>query len=312
MALPRTEAVSEDVSGIDTMPDAAVLARVLAGQKAALAAVDDALVPIAQAAAMMADAMRSEGRLIYAAAGSSALMAVADGLELGGTFGIAPERIRLLMAGGLPTDAAMPGHTEDDISEAKIAAQGIGVGDVVIAVSASGSTPYAVEISRLAKAAGARTIGIANTANADLFAVSDLAIHLPTPPEVIAGSTRLGAATAQKAALNMMSTLMGVHLGHVHDGMMVNLIADNAKLRARAAVMVGAIAGVDEAMAQDCLGRTGGAVKSAVLLAVGVGDLAQAQTLLAQAQGNLRAALTAQGFYELRRDFTNENLTKGE
>ncbi|WP_457646734.1 N-acetylmuramic acid 6-phosphate etherase [Profundibacter sp.] len=298
MALPQTEAVATECSGIDTMPEAAVLARVLAGQKAAVAAVESAMVPIADAADMMADAMRCGGRLIYAAAGSSALMAIADGLELGGTFGIAPDRIRLLMAGGLPVDAAMPGHTEDDVSEAEQAAKHIRRGDVVIAVTASGSTPYPCTISDLAKKAGARTIGIANNAEAPLFATSDIAIHLPTPPEVIGGSTRLGAATAQKAALNMMSTLMGIKLGHVHDGMMVNLLADNAKLRKRAAVMVSAIAGVDDARAGACLQACGGAVKPAVLLAVGVEGPEQAKAMLNAAQGNLRAALTAHGFYE--------------
>ena len=298
MALPLTEAVLTGVSSIDTMPDAAVLARVLAGQKAALAAVDAAMVPIAQAAVHMADAIRGKGRLIYAAAGSSALMAVADGLELGGTFGISPDRICLLMAGGLPTDAAMPGHIEDDVGEANMAAQGISSGDVVIAVTASGNTPYAIEISRLAKTAGARTIGIANNADAPLFETSDVAIYLPTPPEVIAGSTRLGAATAQKAALNMMSTLMGVHLGHVHDGMMVNLMADNAKLRARAVVMVCTITGVGEAKAQDCLARASGAVKPAVLLAAGIKELAEAEAILGRSGGILRTALTDHGFYE--------------
>ena len=302
MALPQTEAVSTECSGIDTMPDAAVLARVLAGQKAAIAAVETAMVPIAAAADMMADTLRGGGRLIYAAAGSSALMAIADGLELGGTFGIAPDRIRLLMAGGLPVDAAMPGHTEDDVSEAAQAAKHIRRGDVVIAVTASGSTPYPCTISELAQKAGARTIGIANNADAPLFATSDIAIHLPTPPEVIGGSTRLGAATAQKAALNMMSTLMGIKLGHVHDGMMVNLLADNAKLRQRAAGMVAAIAGVDDTRAAACLQVSGGAVKPAVLLAAGVDDLEQASALLNATQGNLRTALERHGF------FTNEQL----
>ncbi len=298
MALPQTEAVPTECSGIDTMPEAAVLAQVLAGQKAAVAAVETAMVPVAAAAEMMADAMRGQGRLIYAAAGSSALMAIADGLELGGTFGIAPDRIRLLMAGGLPVDAAMPGNTEDDVSEAEQAAKHIRRGDVVIAVTASGSTPYPCTISDLAKKAGARTIGIANNAEAPLFATSDIAIHLPTPPEVIGGSTRLGAATAQKVALNMMSTLMGIKLGHVHDGMMVNLLADNAKLRKRAAGMVAAIAGVDKAQAQACLQASGGSVKTAVLLAVGVEGAENAEAMLDSAQGNLRAALTAHGFYE--------------
>ena len=298
MALPQTEAVSTEFSGIDTMPEAAVLAQVLAGQKAAVAAVESAMVPIAAAADMMADALRGDGRLIYAAAGSSALMAIADGLELGGTFGIAPDRIQLLMAGGLPVDAAMPGHTEDDTAQAVMAAKDIRRGDVVIAVTASGSTPYPCTISKLAQKAGAQTIGIANNAGAPLFATSDIAIHLPTPPEVIGGSTRLGAATAQKAALNMMSTLMGVKLGHVHDGMMVNLLADNTKLRKRAAGMVSAIAGVDAARAMACLQTCSGAVKPAVLLAAGVDGLERAETMLQTAQGNLRAALTAHGFYE--------------
>ncbi len=298
MALPQTEAVSTEFSGIDTMPEAAVLAQVLAGQKAAVAVVESAMVPIAAAADVMADALRGDGRLIYAAAGSSALMAIADGLELGGTFGIAPDRSQLLMARGLPVDAAMPGHTEDDVSEAEKAAKGIRETDVVIAVTASGSTPYPCTISKLAQKAGAQTIGIANNAGAPLFATSDVAIHLPTPPEVIGGSTRLGAATAQKAALNMMSTLMGVKLGHVHDGMMVNLLADNIKLRKRAAGMVSAITGVDAARAMACLQTCSGAVKPAVLLAAGVDGLERAETMLQTAQGNLRAALTAHGFYE--------------
>lgn len=298
MALPLTEAVSTESSGIDLMPEAMVLARVLAGQNAAITAVESAMAPIADAAGLMADVLRGGGRLIYAAAGSSALMAIADGLELGGTFGIPPDRIMLLMAGGLPKDASMPGHTEDDARDAEIAAKGIGVGDLVIAVTASGATPYPCVISRLAQAGGAQTIGIANNAEAALFQHSDVAIHLPTPPEVIAGSTRLAAATAQKAALNMMSTLMGVHLGHVHDGMMVNLVADNAKLRARATGMVCRIAGVDAARAKECLQVSGGAVKPAVMLAVGVADLAQAMAKLDAEQGHLRNALIKYGIYE--------------
>ena len=298
MTLPQTETVSTNATGIDSMPDAAVLARVLAGQKTAIMSVESAMIPISNAALLMADTIRGDGRIVYAAAGSSALMAVADGLELGGTFGIASDRIKLLMAGGLPTDASMPGDTEDDVSEAEMAARDIGTNDVVIAVTASGSTPYTCTISRLAQDAGAGTVGIANNADAMLFNTSDVAIHLPTPPEIIAGSTRLGAATAQKAALNMMSTLMGIHLGHVHDGMMVNLAADNSKLRARAAGMVCTITGADDELAQGCLEQSDGAVKSAVLLAAGVPDMAQAEVMLKQAQGNLRKALTEHGFYE--------------
>ena len=136
----------------------------------------------------------------------------------------------------------------------------------------------------------AKVIGIANAAGAKLFDHADVAICLPTPPEVIAGSTRMGAGTAQKVALNMMSTLMGIRLGQVHDGMMVGLVADNDKLRARAAAMVARIAGVEAGLAARALDLAQGAVKPAVLIALGQAPEA-AQGLLSEANGNLRAAI---------------------
>jgi N-acetylmuramic acid 6-phosphate etherase len=194
------------------------------------------------------------------------------------------------MAGGVPADAYMPGDTEDDESAAAIAAKTISAGDIVIAVTASGSTPYPLALAQTARACGASVIGIANNPDAALFKLSDIAIHLATPPELVAGSTRLGAATAQKVALNMMSTLMGIRLGQVHDGMMVGLIADNAKLRARAAATVARIADTTPARAADSLARAAGAVKPAVLIALGMPpDMATA--LLGEADGNLRTAI---------------------
>src|SRR5690606_20422107 len=116
--------------------------------------------------------------------------------------------------------------------------------DCVIAVSASGSTPYALAIASHAKERGARVVALANNPGAALFEGADAAILLETPPEVISGSTRMGAGTAQKIAFNMFSTLVGVHLGHVHDGHMVNLKADNIKLKGRACRIVSDISGV--------------------------------------------------------------------
>ena len=144
-----------------------------------------------------------------------------------------------------------------------------------------------------ARDAGARTIGISNNADVPLFERVDIAICLPTPPEVIAGATRMGAGTAQKIALNMMSTMMAVHLGHVHDGFMVNVIADNIKLRKRAQGIVAAIAGVDEAPASEALDATGGAVKLAVLIAAGAKSAEDAKAMLGQSSGRLRPALEA-------------------
>lgn len=288
----RTEGLHEAAAGLDMRPEAEILTVLLAGQQAALAALESARPALVRGAAAIAETMRGPGRLVYAAAGSSALMALADAAELPGTFGIPAERILLRMAGGVPVDARMPGGVEDDTDAAARDATGIGVGDLVIAISASGATPYTLELVRIARDAGARIVGVANNENAPLFELSDVAICLPTPPEAVAGSTRMGAGTAQKAALNLMSTLAAMKLGHVHDGMMVNLRADNEKLRARAAGMVAVIAGVGMEEARACLDSTGGAVKAAVLLARGAGTPARADALLAEAEGQLRAALT--------------------
>lgn len=285
----QTEAIHSQASGLDARPDAEILRVLLDGQAAALRAVGDAIPAIAEGARLMAAALGGQGRLIYAAAGSSALMGNADGMELAGTFGIDPARVVLCMAGGLPQDAEMPGGTEDDTVQADTDAARAAAGDVVIAVTASGRTPYAVRFARRARAAGARVIAIANNPGAAIFDHADIAICLPTPPEVIAGSTRMGAGTAQKAALNMMSTLMGIHLGHVHDGMMVNVRADNEKLRARAAGMVARIANVGEDRALAALRENGGSVKLAVLALAGAADPA---AVLARHGGRLRAAMT--------------------
>ncbi|WP_054004695.1 N-acetylmuramic acid 6-phosphate etherase [Cypionkella psychrotolerans] len=290
MTLPVTELLHPAAIGLDTLPGAAVLGHLLAAQASAVQAVSSALPQIEAAAMLMADALLADGRLVYAGAGSSALMAVADGLELGGTFGVSADRVLLLMAGGLPVDARMPGDTEDDADEGMRAAEILRAGDVVIAVTASGGTPYALAVAKAARARGAAVIGIANAVGAKLFDHADVAICLPTPPEVIAGSTRMGAGTAQKVALNMMSTLMGIRLGQVHDGMMVGLVADNDKLRARAATMVARIAAVDELLAAQALVMGQGAVKSAVLIALGQAP-ETALALLSETKGNLRAAI---------------------
>lgn len=284
----QTEAVHDQARGLDALPDQEALGRLLNGQVAALQAVSQAIPAIADGAALMNRSMRAGARLVYAGAGSSALMANADGMELAGTFGIDPARVLLCMAGGLPQDARMPGDTEDDASQADTDAAQIGAGDVVVAVTASGATPYAVRLAQAARSRGAKIIAIANNPGAPIFDHADVAICLPTPPELVAGSTRMGAGTAQKAALNMMSTLMGIRLGHIHDGMMVNLRADNDKLRARAAAMVADIAGVSADAATAALKAADWNVKIASLRLAGANDPI---ALLDLNQGRLRAAL---------------------
>ncbi len=290
MGLPATESQHPDARGIDALPADQILRRLLDGQRAAVEAVRSALPALEAGADLMAATLRNGGRIAYAGAGSSALMAVADGLELPGTYGLDPARIVLQMAGGLPRDSRMPGDTEDDAAAGHAAGAVLAAGDLVIAVTASGSTPYPMAVAETARANGAHVIAIANNRDAAIFDRAHVAVCLPTPPEVIAGSTRMGAGTAQKVALNMLSTLAAIRLGQVHDGMMVGLVADNAKLRARAAGMVGAIAACDADRAAAALNAAAGEVKPAVLIARGLSPDA-ASALLDATQGNLRAAL---------------------
>ena len=290
MTGPRTEALHDRALGLDARPliEAALL--LAEGQIAAAACVKDAA--IVAAASVMADTIRCGGRLHYAAAGSSGLMAAADAQELGGTFSIPAAQVRIHMAGGLPTGVEMPGDTEDDTSGLTAASLGLSSRDIVIAVSASGTTPYTVAIAEIARSVGATVIGIANNPGSTLLDIADYPILLATPPEVLSGSTRMGAGTAQKIALNMLSTLMAIQLGHVHDGMMVNLRADNAKLRERAAGMVRQIAGVGKDEAGAALEKAKGDVKVAVLVAAQSASPDKARKMLQESKGNLREALS--------------------
>ena len=219
-------------------------------QVEAAKAVRGAIGPIAEAAAIVAERLAGGGRLAYAAAGSSGLMALADALELPGTYGIPRDRIVILIAGGaaaLQRSGRRARGRRRTRPPRDVADAGLGKGDCLIA--RLGQRLDAL-CGRRARGGGAgaapATIAIANNAGTPLLELAESPILLATPPELIAGSTRMGAGTAQKIALNMLSTLAAIHLGHVHDGYMVNLHADNMKLRDRAARIVAAIAGCDE------------------------------------------------------------------
>jgi len=291
MSRTATEARHGKAEGLDTLASAEILALLASGQQAAAEVVDPAIPAIARAAELVVETLKSGGKVIYAGAGSAGLVAMADAMELPGTYGIPPEQIAILFAGGLPGIADLPGGPEDDAALGERDADVVDAADCVICVSASGSTPYTVAVAETAKRRGARLVAMANNAGARLFEGADAAILLETPPEVVAGSTRMGAATAQKIAFNMLSTLTAVKLGHVHDGHMVNLRADNGKLRIRAARMVADIAGIGFDEARAWIETAEGSVKVAVLLAAGATDVEAAKVLLSRSQDVLRVAL---------------------
>jgi len=286
-----TEQLHEHAPNLDARPLDEV-ARILAqSQQDAAQAPLAATCAICNGARAMARTIRAGGTLHYTAAGSSGLMAAADALELGGTFSIPAAQLRIHMAGGMPTGVVMPGGTEDETAELEHALKDISANDVLIGISASGTTPYTVAGAKQAKAQGATVIGIANNPDTELLTLADHAVLLQTPPEVVSGSTRLGAGTAQKIALNMLSTLMAIELGHVHDGMMINLRADNIKLRSRASMIVTRIAQVSDDIASRAIETAEGNVKCAILLAAGATDLADATARLETTGGKLRPAL---------------------
>ncbi|KQR78192.1 N-acetylmuramic acid 6-phosphate etherase [Rhizobium sp. Leaf341] len=289
----RTEERHGQARDLDTRDSFAILKLLAEGQQAAARAVDAAFEPLARAASLATEALRSGGRLVYAGAGSSGLMAMVDALELPGTYGLAQQSVVVVLAGGAASLADLAGGYEDDraLGAYDTEQAGVGPGDCIVIVSASGTTPYALGCAEAARARGASVVAIANNAGTPLFDSADVAVLLETPPEVVSGSTRMGAGTAQKIALNMISTLVGIGLGHVHDGHMVNLRPDNAKLRQRAARMVAEIAGVDLVEAERRLEAAGGSVKIAVLLASGVADRGAAQARLDRAGQSLRRAL---------------------
>jgi N-acetylmuramic acid 6-phosphate etherase len=265
----------------------------LASYRRAIESVAAASGDIRAAALRLAAIWRAGGRLVYAGAGSSGLAAASDAAELPGTFGLDQSRIAIVLAGGTAEPFRIDAAAEDGAAAGQqaIAAFGDLAGDAVIAVSASGSTPFTVATAAEARRRGAFVIAIAHRAGSPLLSGADAPILLESGEEALRGSTRLAAGTAQKAALGMLSSLMGFELGHIHQGLMVNLKADNAKLRDRALGIVAIIAGVSEAKAEAALREAGGDVKPAILIARGGVSMSEAVAWLAAAQGRIDDAL---------------------
>jgi N-acetylmuramic acid 6-phosphate etherase len=287
-----TEHISPRYVDLDSWSTAEMIEAMYEGQLAAAAAVRTALKEIAAAVDDAVPALQRGGRLVYAGAGTSGRIGVQDGSELLPTYDWPSDRLVFLMAGGLGALVQSVEGAEDDEAEGEraVTEHRIGADDVVIGIAASGATPFTVGVLRAAKSAGAVTIALVNNRDAPLLAVARHAMMVETGSEVIAGSTRMKAGTAQKIVLNLLSTTIMVRLGRIYRGMMVHMRASNVKLRRRAAAMVGRIVGCSNADAVRLLKRSDGDVKIAVLLGMGVAD-AKAAEALDRHGGNLRLAI---------------------
>src|SRR6202047_1270986 len=276
-----TEHISTRFVDLDSWSTSDMIEAMYEGQLAACAAVRPALPAINAAVDDAVPAPKPGGRLVYVGAGPSGPIAIQEGDRLGPTYDWPSDRIVFVMAGGMQAVLQSVEGAEDD--EAKgaeaIAGAEINQDDVVIAVAASGTTPFTMGALRSAGATGALTIAVANNRGAPLFELARHRILIETGTEVLAGSTRMQAGTAQKIVLNLFSTAVMVKLGRVYRGLMVSMRASNAKLLRRAEIIVSQIVRCPESDAARYLEQANGDVKTAILIGFGLGRSEAAQLL---------------------------------
>jgi N-acetylmuramic acid 6-phosphate etherase len=270
--LPTTERLhpaSKALRARSTLRALEVLHR---GDLEAARAVGRALPALARLADAAADALGGGGRLLYAGAGTSGRLGALDAAECPPTFGVAPSRVRALVAGGARALARSVEGAEDDAEAARAAVRRARVGekDLLVAVSASGTTPYALAAMDEASRRGARTALV--TSNPAAGRRAPLVVVLDTGPELVAGSTRMKAGSATKMALSLLSTAAMLRLGRVRDGRMIDLVATNEKLRGRALRIVSDLSGVSAKRARAALEENGWSVRRALEKVSGSGS----------------------------------------
>ena len=278
---------------IDRLSTAEILAVMNQEDARVPLAVQEALPQIARAVDEIVARWRRGGRLLYFGAGTSGRLGVLDASECPPTFSSPPEQVQGFIAGGdralrRPVEAA---EDRPESGAADVAAAGLGADDVVVGIAASGTTPYVAGALQEARRRGACTVSLCCNRHAPISAHADVPIEVEVGPEVVTGSTRLKAGTAQKLVLNMLTTASMIRSGKVYGNLMVDLTASNAKLRRRARRIVCTVAGVAEGEADHLLQQTGYRAKPAILMALTGCSAAEADRSLQEANGFLRVAL---------------------
>jgi N-acetylmuramic acid 6-phosphate etherase len=295
MNLPLTEQENPRTAGIGSAPTLEVL-RLMNEEDARVAeAVGHVLPLVARAVDGIVGRLSSGGRLFYIGTGTSGRLGVLDAAECPPTFGVSPELVRGIIAGGYEALYRAVEASEDD-GEAgahDLDERGLKTSDAVVGIAASGRTPYTVGAVEHARSRGAFTVAVTCAPDSEITRVAEVSIVVAVGPEVIAGSTRLKAGTAQKMVLNMLSTATMIRLGYVTGNRMTNLSARNAKLRARAVRILVAEAGLDETEATAQLERAGWDLRAALVMNKTGRSRAEAESALAKSNGVVRAAIEA-------------------
>ncbi|WP_086771754.1 N-acetylmuramic acid 6-phosphate etherase [Streptomyces bobili] len=290
-----TEAFRPELAEIDRLPTLDI-ARLMNGEDAGVAGAVAARLPeIAWAVDAIAARMGRGGRLVYAGAGTAGRLGVLDASECPPTFDTAPGQVVGLIAGGPRAMVTSVEGAEDsrELARADLAALALTAEDTVVGISASGRTPYAIGAVEYARSLGALTVGLACNAGSALAAAAEHGIEVVVGPELLTGSTRLKAGTAQKLVLNMLSTITMIRLGKTYGNLMVDVRASNEKLRARSRRIVSLATGAADEEIEEALAATGGEVKHAILVLLAGVDGPSATRLLEESGGHLRAALAA-------------------
>ncbi|MBE2266861.1 MAG: N-acetylmuramic acid 6-phosphate etherase [Anaerolinea sp.] len=283
---PKTERIDE----ADTLD---ILRTINDEDQTVALVVRKALPVIAQAVDAITAAFARGGRLIYVGAGTSGRLGVLDAVECVPTYSIDPVQVQGVLAGGIDAMTRSIEGAEDqrDLGAADLRARNITSADVVVGIAASGTTPYVIGALDYANGLGAVTVGISCNVPAPLLDVAQIKIGLPVGAEVISGSTRMKAGTAQKLVLNMLSTAAMIRSGKVYGNLMVDVQVVNDKLVRRARRIVREVTGVDEATAADLLVRAGNNAKVAIVMQQRGVDQAAARELLRGADGHLRRVI---------------------
>ncbi|MEZ4710437.1 MAG: N-acetylmuramic acid 6-phosphate etherase [Caldilineaceae bacterium] len=291
--LPTTESRNPLSMGLDGLSTLHMVQLMNQQDATVPVAIAQVLPQIAQTVEIMAAALAAGHRVFYQGAGTSGRLAVLDAVELLPTFRLEPDRVIPLLAGG---DAAMmrsvEGAEDDEaLGRADLARHDFGQHDVLIGVAASGRTPYALGGLRYAAELGAQSAALVCNAGSPMAAAARIAIEVVVGPEVLTGSTRLKAGTAQKLVLNMLSTCTMVKLGKVYENLMVDVNPSNQKLRQRATRIVGEITGLAGEEAATLLTAANWEVKTAVVMGLLDVSAIEARQRLAMANGHIRRAL---------------------
>ncbi len=290
-----TEAWNPEAADLDVRSTDDLVALMSAEEARVPPAVAAAQSSIAEAIDSIVGRLSDGGRLVYVGAGTSGRLAAVDAAECETTFGVPAGLVVALVAGGMDGPAAAQEEAEDDAGAGAAAVRGLEVDehDAVVALSASGRTPYAGGALTEARAAGATTVAVVSVEGSELASLADHAIVVEVGPEVIAGSTRLKAGTAQKLVLNMISTISMIRLGKTYGNLMVGVVATNDKLRSRVRRLVGHATGASDEQVDAALADADGDAKVAIVALTAGVDAATARVRLDEAGGVVRKALAS-------------------